>query len=527
MKKISLVFFLILILNSVFLFANESSNSDDWLIAVSEFKNENLDAQHKMYQKIVSEMFLIYLSGDAKRLVPFEEKKMRAIMEVSNKKLELIKKRAELIKERDNLFLSIDSEKKKKKKEKKLEKEIKKMEREIYYSKIDIDIEKNKFYTKEKPKNVKLWKNGDALYNYSKDKNLAETLKTDNVAALISGSIKDVSGYMLIRVKLDTGLEGVPVYEFYDAGPYDAVESLVYSLSLQLYSAIQNTKAVKIFFDVEPKNAKLYIDDTKISDFSKPITLYEGIYNVNVSAENYIESSKRIELKDKKAYKLKIHLKKDETVKIGFNFKDKDPYLFYKTQYTSDLPGIVTVPKLKSILEFEEKSKDKTIHSYALFDGTKIGSPEYIQNMIVKLNKKNVKESVELQRKIMYWSLGALYISLPFTMISKARLQDRIDSGKSDKLKTYKALHYSALGVSVALGVNYFIQMVLYFVKADKALPRKIKLNKKNPKFKKLPIKTVSPKNKKTEENNNTTKKDANNKKEDNNKDKKDGSDNG
>ncbi len=333
---------------------------------------------------------------------------------------------------------------------------------------------------------------------------MSASLKSKNIDALVYGSIKDISGYMLITVKLDTGLPGLPVYEFYDAGPYDKVEDIVYSLSMQIYSAIQNSKEVKVFFDISPKETKLYIDNRKIDDFSKPITLYEGSYQISATAENYIESSKKIILKDKKAYKLKIDLQKLDTVKVGFDLKGKDSYLFYKTQYSTNLPGIITIPKSRSILEFEKTSKDKRVHSFALFEGSKMDSHKYIQNMIVKLNKKSVKDSIELQRKIMYWSLGAFYVSLPFTMISKARVDDKVNSflaekidntmEKANAINKYHKIFLACQGISITLGINYLIQLIIYFVKADRALPRKIKLDSKMPVYKKLPIKTVKKK---------------------------------
>ncbi len=481
-----LILFILFLLKGFFLFAN----NNDWTIAVAEFEEKNLDKTHQIYKTIVPQMFLFYLGEGGKRLVPFEEKKLRAVMKASEKKLSLIKERAKLVSEKDDLFLSIEDESAKTKKQKELEKKIKQKEKEIYYAGIDIRIEENKFFTAEEPKNLKLWKDGSDLYKYNKNANLAEALDKEKISALLSGTVRDISGYVVVSVKLDTGLARIPPREFSDAGPYEAVEEIVKNISSQIYGVIQNTKEVKITFDITPKDAKVYIDNKKISDFSKPINLYEGAYQVSASAENYLEASAKINLKGINAYKLKINLKKVDTSQIGFNLKNTDPILFYKTQYASTLPGIITVPKTKSILEFENKG----VHSFGLLEGGKLGSHEHIQNMIVKLNKKSVKESVELHRKIMYWSLGALYISLPFTMITKFQLEDRyravLDSKlprtqeEADRINRAFIIHSTFQGISIALGVNYLIQLIIYLVKADRALPKKIKPNKNEPIFK-------------------------------------------
>lgn len=493
------LFFISLFLNA----ENSSGSSSDWTIAVSEFKTENLPSTYQSYKTIVPEMFLIYMDTGAKRIVPFEEKKLRAVMDASNKKLRLIKERAKLIKDKDNLFLSVEDKKIKDEKEKKIINEISKKEKEIYYADMDIKTEENRFYSLDNPKDVVLWKHGDSLYNIPENSNLGDNLKKDNISALIYGSVKDISGYMVITAYLDTGLPGMQIYEFSGAGRYDDVEQVVETISRQIYSIIQNTKKIKIFFDVNPKNAKVYIDSKLIRDFSKPVTLYEGLYQVSASAENYIEESRQIELKDKDSYTLKINLKQSETLKIGFNLKSVNPNIFFKSQYSIKIPGIINLPKTKSILEFEERG----IHTFGLFEPSlNILSSQNVQNMIINLNKKNLKDSIEKQRKVLYWSLGALYISLPITMILNSVVDDQVYAFKSKKLpqtqQEVDRINKLVLtqnifqGITIALGVNYFIQLIIYLVKADRSLPRKIKPDYASPVYKEpVPDKDLSIKN--------------------------------
>jgi len=502
--------FFVIVFSPCKAFADESeSKKDDWVIAVSQFSTEGVGESYQNYKTIIPEMFLIYLDSGAKRLVPFEEKKLRAAAFASNKRITLIKERAKLITERDNLFLSIDDVKTKTKKKKKLDEDIAKKEKEIFYSAADINIEENRFFQKEQAKNIALWEHGEQLYKLPENGLSAENLKKENISAVISGTIKDVSGYMLIKVKVDTGIIGMPVYEFSDAGNYDDAEQIVQILVRQIYTVIQNTKEIKVFFDVMPKDAKLYIDNKKINDFSTPIVLTEGSYIITASAENYADAVKEVNLKNESSYLLKINLKKNEMERIGFSLAEKTPHVFFRTRYSATVPGIITIPNVKAILEFDNKG----VHTFGLFNpeknkipdtGSKL-SPDYIKNMIINLNKKNVKDSVELHRKILYWSLAAFYVSLPVTMILQARLNDEIRSLKDGKFpptqeNTNKVnkLGYIQQGfqwVSIALGVNYFIQLVIYLVKADRSLPRQIKPDYDNPKYK------VKPENKVVQEN--------------------------
>lgn len=503
-KKKTFALFFIFWVPAFFLHSQQADvpASSDWVLAVAEFESDGLPAVYGEYKSLIPKLFLSeFNSGaEAKRLVPFEEKKMRAVMASALKKIALIKDRARLVEEKDGLFLSAENIKSKEKKRKKLEGDIKKKEKEILKAGTDIKIEEHKFFAPGRPKNVRLWNKDSSLYKVPEEVNLGETLKRENISAVIHGTIKDISGYMVLYVRLDTGVRGLKVYEFSGAGRYEEAEQIVKTLSFQVYSAIQNTRDVQVHFDVNPKNAKVYIDNRVISDFSKPVTLYEGVYDISASAENYLDAFRKIELKNKKAYTLKIDLKPLDTVKIGFNLENKAPHVFFKSQYAATVPGIITVPKNISILEFQQGD----VNTFGLLDGGKIGSPAYIQNMIINLNKKNVKKSIERQRKILYWSLGALYVSIPITMILGAQYNEQLNSFRLQRLPWTRETvtrinnlgitHSVFQGITIALGVNYFIQLIIYLVKADRALPRKVRPNVKKPVYNEAePLKTVKP----------------------------------
>ncbi len=487
-KRVRNLFFaLIFAVPAFFLHAQQADT--DWVLAVAEFESDGLPAVYGEYQSLIPQLFLSEFnsSAEAKRLVPFEEKKMRAVMASALKKIALIKERARLIEEKDNLFLSAEQTKLKEKKRKKLERDIEKKEKEIVKAGFGIKTEENRFFASDRPKNVRVWNKDSVPYKIGKDTDLGETLKRENISAVIYGTVKDISGYMVVYVKLDTGVRGLRVHEFSGAGRYEDADQIVKTLALQVYSAVQNTREVKVYFDISPKNAKVYIDNKVISDFSKPIVLNEGTYDVSASAENHLDASKKIELKDKASYTLKIGLKKLDFLTVGFNLESKNPHIFFKSRYAAPVPGIITVPQSLSILEFQQGD----INTFGLFDGGKIGSAAYVQNMIINLNKKNVKRSIELQRKVLYWSLGALYVAIPVTMILGAQYNDQVNAFKAARLSRTRATvdrinnlgltHSVFQGITIALGVNYFIQLIIYLVKADRALPRKIRPNKKKP----------------------------------------------
>ena len=72
-------------------------------------------------------------------------------------------------------------------------------------------------------------------------------------------------------------------------------------------------------------------------------------------------------------------------------------------------------------------------------------------------------------------------------MILKSKVDDQVYAFKNKKLPYTQSevdrinklgMTQNVLqGITIALGVNYFIQLIIYLVKSDRALPRKIKPN--------------------------------------------------
>ena len=473
-KKQILILFLFF---SSLVFANDS----EWIIAVSEFNFEKPNAMYSTYAKIIPEMFLSYLEGKANRLESLSEKKMRALMKASSNKLKLIRERERLIQEKDSLFLAIESEKSKSAKLIKLEQKIKEKEAEIEKAKINIKIADNKFYDVGEAKKVVLWQGGKTLYKRDENSNLAYSLQKAGISAILSGTLRDVSGYLILKVRLETGLKDVPAYDFTEAGAYSDAESMVEKIAMQIYTIIQNTREIKVFFDVTPKNARVYIDNNIIGDFSKPITLREGQYTVEASCDEYSTSTKTIVLKDKNYYKLKINLKKENTTLLAFNIEGK-PDVFFKTRYYGTFPTQLKLPYQSTVMEFEENN----VHTYVLLDKDRIPINKAAQNMVVRLNQKETKKLVERQRKVMYWSLGALYVVLPAYLILNGVYNDKalaFNEGRlaqtqanAQNIKNLSVANITLQSLSIVAGVNYFIQLIVYLVFSDRAIPRQPKI---------------------------------------------------
>ena len=133
-------------------------------------------------------------------------------------------------------------------------------------------------------------------------------------------------------------------------------------------------------------------------------------------------------------------------------------------------------------MEFE---KDK-VHTYILLDKDKIPINEAAQSMVVRLNQKETKKLVERQRKVMYWSLGALYAILPAYLILNGVYSDKalaFNEGRlaqtqenAQNIKNLSVANITLQSLSIIAGVNYFIQLIVYLVFSDRAIPRQPKI---------------------------------------------------
>ncbi len=476
-KYLSVFFFLLLSCLSI----AEEKNEPFWVVSTAKFSLKNVPELYRAYELDVPAMFNVFCSDPfAYHLVSKEEKKIRKLAEYARKKLILIKERAALIKERDILYVQILKPKKKAKTTAKLNKKIKAKEKAIE----KLQNHSKKFFAntvfEDENLPVQFWKNGTTIYEQPEHTNIAPALYAEKIDAVIKGSIEDLEGYMYITVTLTTGLPGMPEYTFSEAGPYEAVETIVQSLALQILNTIFNVDPVKIMLTVEPKNAEVYLGNILLKANGKPFSLYQGVHTIEARAEGYETAYKEISAEAKTNYHLKIKLQKEKTIPVNFSFNTPSSDIFIHGQYFGENPINFDIPAKKPTIVTFSYSDVKT---YVLIRPSKFLEKNYDSNELqVSLNKVRTKTKIEKRREILYWSLGALYISLPIFMILQGVTGDMISAVKSQKLQVnetakrkYKNLYIATSvmqGITIALGINYIVQLGLYLHAADQSIPK-------------------------------------------------------
>ena len=165
---------------------------------------------------------------------------------------------------------------------------------------------------------------------------------------------------------------------------------------------------------------------------------------------------------------------------IGFTFKEPEADIFLHTQYFGSTPFNAALPKsANSILQFSHSD----IRSYLLIRPDTFAKPEQTAYTLqASLNKEQTKAKINRRRNILYWSLGAFYVSLPIFMILQGITTDMASAVNSRSLafngdvkQKYQALFISSAvmqGITIGLGIHYAVQLGLYLHAADQSIPK-------------------------------------------------------
>lgn len=451
-----------------------------WSVTAATFTLTDVPELYSSYATAIPAMLNLFCSVPALRLVTPEEKKLRKMLEYSAEKTALVRERVSLIGERDGLYLAVMSERQKQKQTAAFNKKIAAKEKDIQkvQEKIEKLIQDTSFAAETMP--VMIWKGGEQVFTQPEHTNTAQALKPDGISAVINGSIQDLAGYMYVSVVLTTGLAGMPEYRFSEAGGYQSAEAIARSLAAQIMAAIKNTQPAKVLLTVEPENAELYLNNERLEVGTSPLYLHEGSHRLEVLAPEYESAGKTIEAQAGKKYVLKIKLKKEKIITAAFRFIEPAADVFAHTQYFAGTPFQIDIPAGKNTVVSFSYGDVKTYT--VLRPQHFMRQKQTLYQLQTNLNKKQTKTKIERQRNILYWSLGAFYVSLPIFMILQSVTADmasaiidyrlEVDTAVKDK---YRSLFISTAvmqGITIGLGINYAVQLGLYLYSADQSIPK-------------------------------------------------------
>lgn len=454
-----------------------AESADPWVLAASPFEATKVGTFYASYAQAVPTMVLQRLGTGFVRLTPPGEYEARALSSYREGLSALLKSRAELIFAMDKTLLEpvgplLRSKHEKTARDKVVakEKEISKYQKSFPGSTTAIA---NRADNSGERQIVTLWENGEKLFEPATGSIDFATLRKAGIQGLVSGTLEDEAGYLVITLRVETGVPGVEPLETLAAGPYEELDFLIDSLASSVKTSLSYVAPVTLGFDVEPKESTLFVDGLRVQPESGKLVLPEGNHRVEVSSPGFESASIEQEFVGNENYLVEITLEPEALVPVSFSSTIADTLLYIDTLYVGSTPVRFEMPPGTAL---GMAVKDEVPTWFYFTAG--VNEPD----RIVRNNAVKTKTRIERQRSILYWSLGSLYISLPVSMLTYGVLQDRLrafDSGKLpetdatiNEINGWGLASNVATGISVGLGVNYAIQLVRYLLAAEQALPR-------------------------------------------------------
>ncbi len=455
-----------------------SSEETGWVLAAEPFTSVGVSPVYEDFSKVIPQLLLAGIGGIGTRRILNTEKKSRESLLMSQERIRLIKERSSLIFTRDRILLSSDPDLVKLRKTNDAEKAIVKKEAEIR-----AQDEKIKQFLAENltgdssESRITLWKSGTDLYTRKSESSLLSSLTADKISALITGSLEDIAGYMYVTVQVETGIDTLSFTSVAEAGSYEDIETLVTSLTARLIPEIANSKTVHLRIALQPDDASLFVDGRLVTDASIPVAVFSGTHVINASAAGYASAEKKAVFDSADTFAVTIALEKENLVSVSFNTAKISGSLFMHIRYFGETPLTITVPPLPAIGELVAGD----IHTYFIFAPDRLTGKDNLA-MTVKPNGITTEKRIASQRSVLYWSLGALYLSLPLSMLSagiynnmyQAYVDDKLPLTKStvNGINNWSQIAIVTRGISIGLGLNTVFQLVRYFIAAEQATPK-------------------------------------------------------
>jgi hypothetical protein len=448
-----------------------------WVLAAEKFEINGVPAIYGSVSSAVPSLLLSRLLAIRSRKVTPDEKKTRDLSALSTTRVQLVKDRATLMLARDKVLLETETSLTKKKDLRSAETKIAAKEKDI--AELDKKIGKlsASVLDETSSENVTLWESGQKLYTRTPGVSLGKSLADSKISGLVTGKVEDIAGYLHVTASIETGIADLPAVTVSEAAPYDELDALVASLAARLMPGLSERNPVSIILSVEPQTAAVFIDSRRIEDFSVPVTVFSGEHRVSVSAEGYESSYRSHDFSGTGSYRVSISLRKASAVYVAFDTKGVPLSLYFRTKYLGESPLSVTLPAIAATGEaiIDDNRTFFILDLSRLADGSSVIAS-------IKPNKVSTQTRIEKQRTLFYWSLAALYASLPVSMLSYGIAQDKYNAYESGKLdqtqdnvndvNNWMRTSTISRGVSIGLGINVAIQLVRYLLAAEQAIPQ-------------------------------------------------------
>ena len=501
MKK-GYLFLLFCLINLNFLFAeNWTLGATKFLVEDSSFTTEAEKSGLNIVSTQLPSLILDAIPINLNRTVYPEEIFQRDLYKIEKDRQSFYSSLTSQIKNRDTLIFSYTG--------KDLEKKIESSEKNIlsYVQKIEesktseFQLIKN-FYSdkKQRPKicSVVLYQNDSSkLFDYENSK-FKEKVNSVSIHGLITGKIISYGEYMKVESSLTLYPEGKVLVTAKEVGLVSEVEFIANSIMNQFLSSIINENLVQTEILIYPQEAGekavVFIEDLVLRGKSVSTKFTPGEHSIRIESPGYETiyfSHNYLPGEDKT---ISINMKKIENLETYFtidNKKQKSQFDLSSEVYLNSLflgnSPISVLINNKTYLGEVVSNSDKKLSSFFVlkngYNSSNLQNTNVDEGEPVSLHvelpeaKYDLSKRIDKSRKRMYWSYGGFILSLPIFYFAKGNYEICQENSlivDDASLQNWKTASDVSMYTLIGTGVNFFVQLVLYLIDANRVVPKTI-----------------------------------------------------
>jgi len=444
-----------------------------WVLAATAFTGESLPAVHDPLLTTMPYLIIDKISSFSERLLSTGERTIIASRILSDRYQKLMDERRALWRQRDEILFQASSSLTRAWNRRSKEREIKKKEAELQAVTIELSRIGDRIMAEGPVRTpVRLWKSARELLVIKPKEDPVERMRNEGISALLTGTVTDLSGYLLVTVRLETAAYGLDVQEVSAAGSWDTIDSMVNALAVRLMPYVLNMPTASVEFTPIHVGTILYLNDEPVYDNRLISGIPAGIHRFTVISPGYERLDLTAELTGGGRYRLTADPQPVQTTSVYVHTRTPGLRLYHRAIEAGTTPVAVRLPLHKDIVEVESPA------------GSTFGivNPESGVAVMIDENKQPTAERLEKRRRTVYNSLAALYISLPVSMLTYGLSMNKTEawnSGRFDQtermyqeIQAWNTASIATQVVSIGLGVNLLIQIGRYLLAAEQVVPR-------------------------------------------------------
>lgn len=501
MKK-GYLFLLFCLINLNFLFAeNWTLGATKFLVEDSSFTTEAEKSGLNIVSTQLPSLILDAIPINLNRTVYPEEIFQRDLYKIEKDRQSFYSSLTSQIKNRDTLIFSYTG--------KDLEKKIESSEKNIlsYVQKIEesktseFQLIKN-FYSdkKQRPKicSVVLYQNDSSkLFDYENSKS-KEKVNSVSIHGLITGKIISYGEYMKVESSLTLYPEGKVLVTAKEVGLVSEVEFIANSIMNQFLSSIINENLVQTEIFIYPQEAGekavVFIEDLVLRGKSVSTKFTPGEHSIRIESPGYETiyfSHNYLPGEDKT---ISINMKKIENLETYFTIDNKkqnsqfdlSSEVYLNSLFLGNSPISVLINN-KTYLGEVVSNSDKKLSSFFVlkngYNSSNLQNTNVDEGELVSLHvelpeaKYDLSKRIDKSRKRMYWSYGGLILSLPIFYFAKGNYEICQENSlivDDVSLQNWKTASDVSMYTLIGSGINFFVQLVLYLIDANRVVPKTI-----------------------------------------------------